>query len=367
MSDQQESSGERTQEPSEKKLRDARRRGEVDRGREIAPTAALLVATGLVALYAGEAAGRLAGLLDSALGSMGRPFVQAAPRLGWMAARALLEISLTVAVPIAIVALIAEFLNVGPVFSTKPWIPDPNRLNVISGLKRMLKSDNWIELAKSVAKTLMLLTIAAMVAKAMLPRLGSLYRGSPQAFGEAVRVGVVELLGWSVVVFCVVAVIDRLYQRHAFRKRMRMSIRDVRQENREESGDPMIKKQRMQLMREWAQRSDVAAAKAAHLLVVNPTHVAIALDWHPQTVPVPIVAGKGEGDLARMMRRAARKAMVPMLRDVTLARALLDRVDIGETVPEDLYEAVAQAIVWAQSMREQESQEPIGAVDIAED
>ncbi|MFM1990875.1 MAG: hypothetical protein RJA99_3832 [Pseudomonadota bacterium] len=359
MADEQDA-GDRTHEPTPRRLSEARRRGEVSHSRDVGPTAALLVTTALVALYAGDASGRFAALLQLSIDSIGLPFREAASTMGRAALWTLVSVTLTVAIPIALVAVLAEFLHVGPVMSSHPMTPDFSRLDPVAGLKRMVQADSWIELGKSVAKTLLLLTIAVLVSAELLPRVGALHRGTPSAFGEALRVGTLQLLGWTLAVFVVVAILDALYQRHAFHKRMRMTRREVERESREDMGDPMIRQQRRALQRDWAQRSEVAAARSAHMLVVNPTHVAIALDWHPEHVPVPVVAGKGEDRLARRMREAAEDADVPVLRDVPLARALLERAEPGEVVPEALFDAVAQAIVWAQSMRHRDDADRSG-------
>ena len=95
------------------------------------------------------------------------------------------------------------------------------------------------------------------------------------------------------------------------------------------------------------------SAEQAHLLVMNPTHVAIALDYHPEKTPIPVVSAKGEDALAMEMRDRAQQAGVPVLRDISLARTLLHRAEVGEIVPDDLFDAVAQAIVWAKGMRDQ--------------
>lgn len=359
MADEQDA-GDRTHEATPRRLNEARRRGEVSHSRDVAPTAALLVTTALVALYAGDAGGHFAALLQLSIDSIGLPFREAASAMGRAALWTLVSVTLTVAVPVALVALLAEFLHVGPVMSSHPMTPDLSRLDPVAGMKRMVTADSWIELGKSIAKTLLLLVIAVLVSAELMPRVGSLHRGTPSAFGEALRVGTLQLMAWTLAVFVVVAILDALYQRHAFLKRMRMTRHEVERETREDMGDPMVRQQRRALQREWSQRSEVAAARDAHMLVVNPTHVAIALDWHPEHVPVPVVAGKGEDRLARRMREAAEDAGVPVLRDVPLARALLERATPGEVVPEDLFDAVAQAIVWAQSMRHRDEADDSG-------
>ncbi len=344
-------SGERTFDPTPRRLNDARRRGEVSHSRDIAPTAALLVTTALVALYAGDAGARLASLMQLSIDSIGQPFTQAAAALAQAAAWTLASITLTVAIPVTLVAVLAEFLHIGPVLSSHPMTPDLSRLDPIAGMKRMFGANGWIELLKSIAKSLLLLGVATVVTAQLMPRIASLHRGTPAAFAEAIRSGTLQLFGWTLATFVVVTILDTLYQRYAFRKRLRMSRSEVERETREDSGDPLIKQHRMGLRRDWAQHSEVAATRSAHMLVVNPTHVAIALDWHPEHVPVPLITAKGEDRIALRMRTIAAEADVPVLRDVPLARALLERGELGEAVPEDLFDAVAQAIVWAQSIR----------------
>ena len=292
MADEQDAS-DRTHDATPRRLRDARDRGEVSRSRDVAPTAVLLVTTALIALFAADAGAQFAALLQLSIDSIGRPFDGALAAMAYAAAWTVVSVTLTVALPVAIVAIVAEFLHVGPVFSSHPMTPDMSRLDPIAGLKRMVQADSWIELIKSVAKTATLLLIAVLVCAELMPRLGALHRGNPAAFGETMRVGTLQLFGWTVAVFSVVTVLDALYQRHSFLKRMRMTHDEVKRENREDSGDPLIRQQRRALQREWAQRSEVAAAQTAHMLVVNPTHVAIALDWHPEREPVPVISAKG--------------------------------------------------------------------------
>jgi flagellar biosynthesis protein FlhB len=158
-----------------------------------------------------------------------------------------------------------------------------------------------------------------------------------------------------VAVFAAIAVADALYQRYAYLKRLRMSIREIRRELKEDEGDPYLKQHRRQQHEELNSGSTTQLARSAHMLVVNPTHVSIALDYHPQRCPVPTVAAKGEDAVALAMREAARESGVPILRDVPLARALLERAPIGEAVPDDLFEAVAHAVVWARTARDRAS------------
>ena len=157
---------------------------------------------------------------------------------------------------------------------------------------------------------------------------------------------------WTFGVFLFVAVLDIAWQRHSWIKKLRMSMRDIRQEHKENEGDPMIKGNRQQMHREWAEQNAVGAARSASVLVVNPTHIAIALEYDPESCPIPVMAGKGEGPLAQAMREAAEEAGVPIIRHVPVARGLYENGAVDDVIPRDMFDAIAQIILWAQKVRD---------------
>jgi flagellar biosynthesis protein FlhB len=161
----------------------------------------------------------------------------------------------------------------------------------------------------------------------------------------------IKLMAWSVGLCALVAILDAAWQRHSFTKKMRMSMRDIRQESKENEGDPHVKQQRRQVQQEWTQRNSEQAARKANVLVVNPTHVAIAIDYDRELDPVPSVSAKGQDHEALAMREAAEEAGVPVVRNVPLARDLLARAEVGEIVPSDLFDIIAEVILWAEEAR----------------
>jgi len=148
-------------------------------------------------------------------------------------------------------------------------------------------------------------------------------------------------------------VLDAAYQRYSFTKKMMMSLRDIKQEMKDSEGDPYVKGQRRQLQQEWAQRNQTNAARNANVLLVNPTHIAIAIDYDKETCPVPTIAAKGEDHLALAMREAAEDAGVPIVRNIPLARDLFARGQVGEVIPSDVFDVIAEVILWARDVRTQ--------------
>jgi type III secretion protein U len=130
-----------------------------------------------------------------------------------------------------------------------------------------------------------------------------------------------------------------------------MSMRDIKQEHKENEGDPMIKQQRRQAHQEWSQQSAAEAAGSANVIVVNPTHLAVALDYDREKTPVPTVSAKGEDLVARAMRESAQDNHVPILRNVELARSLYADTKEGDIIPSELFDVMAEVILWAKQVR----------------
>lgn len=356
-----EDGGDKTEQPTPKRLQDARKKGDIAKGRELTSTATLLVWLVMGALCLRMASERLAALCEGlfarvASGWRAEGFSHTAALLGWQSVELALLLVAVLGVPVAVLGTLVEYLQAGPVLAFEKVAPKLEHLNPAAGLKRMFSLDNLIELFKGILKTALLLAIGVAVAHALLPqalRLALATDRPAQHLGALVWQGTVQTLAWTVGVFAGVAFLDVLWTRHRFMKKMRMSLRDIKQEMKESEGDPHLKQQRKQAHAEWSQRNQAAAARGANALIVNPTHVAIAIDFEPGRCPVPTVSAKGEDHVARAMREAAGEAGVPIVRNVPLARELLARCAEGEVVPPDLFDVLAEVIVWAESVREQ--------------
>jgi flagellar biosynthesis protein FlhB len=220
----------------------------------------------------------------------------------------------------------------------------------------MFSMDSLIELVKSVAKTALLFLVGWLVIRSALPDMVALARSptqSAQALGALLWSLTLKLLAWTAALFALIAALDAAYQRYSYIKKMRMSMRDIKQEMKESEGDPYIKAQRRQMAQEMAQRGNQQAARNANALIVNPTHVAIAIEYDRETCPVPIISAKGEDHIALSMREAAEEAGVPIVRNIPLARDLLARAEVGEVIPSDVFDAIAEVILWAREVRKE--------------
>jgi type III secretion YscU/HrpY family protein len=353
-------SGDKTEKPTPKKLQDARKKGEVPKSKEITSTLLLLVWLGLGGFAVTQATQRVGALFESLFVTVGQGwaltgFAGAVRALGMQALEAALLLTALLLAPVAAAGLLIDFLQIGPVLTFEKLKPKLENLDPVGGVKRMFSMDNLIEVLKAVAKAALMLTIGWLVLRAALPELVGLARSpqqSPQVMGTLAWELTSRLVMWTLGVFAFVALLDVVWQRHSFMKKMRMSLHDIKQEFKENEGDPHIKQQRKQAHQEWSQRNQTQAARNANVLVVNPTHVAIAIDYDRETSPVPTIAAKGEDHVARAMREAAEEAGVPIVRNVPLARDLLARGDVGDVVPSDLFEIIAEVVLWAREVRE---------------
>jgi len=352
--------GDKTEKPTPKKLQDARKKGDVAKSKDVTSAVGLMIWLVLFVLTIGYAGTRLGSLYDSLFATIGQGwlhtgFAGAARTIGAQSAELAVMLVAMLLVPVAAVGLLTDFLQAGPVLSFEKLTPKLDSMNPVEGVKRMFSMDNLIELAKSIAKAATLFLVGWLLVKSSLPQIVALAR-TPDlpmtAIGALLWSLTFKLMAASVATFALFALLDAVYQRYSFEKKMRMSMRDIKQEMKESEGDPYIKAQRRQLAQQLSQQNATNAARNANVLVVNPTHIAIAIDYDRETCPVPTIAAKGEDHVARAMRKAAEEAGVPIVRNIPLARDMLARAEVGEIVPGDLFDIIAEVILWAREVRE---------------
>ena len=359
-------SGDKTEAPTQKRINDARKKGDVAKSKDLSSVAGLFAWLLLSVFGAGFAGQRLAALFNTSFDAVARglPFATAWVDLGYAALWLFILLTAVAMLPAAIIGVAAEFMQVGAIFTFEKMKPSLDKLNPVEGLKKMFSMDNLVELAKTIAKAALMLLVTWLVLKASLPEIVAVLPTG--AFPTVAGVGhnaastaleqtgtlTTRMLSWTLGTFLLVAVADVAWQKHAYTKKLKMSLRDIRDEVKENEGDPYIRQQRRAMHQEYANENAVGAARTANVLIVNPTHLAIALDYDPDTCPVPVLAAKGEGPVAQAMREAAEAAGVPIVRNIDVARALFDRGEINELVPRDMFEAIAEIILWAKRERD---------------
>lgn len=356
--------GDKNEKPTPKRLRDARNKGDLAKSKDFG------TGLGMVAWLVLTLA--VTGYLGARLDAFARQTVQVAAtgefrarliELGGDALWLTLLAAGVTLIPSAIAGLAGEFIQIGPLLTGEKLKPTLDKLNPVAGLKRMISLDNLFELAKTLVKAVLILAITGLVLVASLDRyaeiLGAARGAGSGALGPQVarfsldltRSLTIQLVGATAGVFLLVAFADWAWTRHRHIKKLMMSRRDIRQEHKDNEGDPHLKSQRRQMHEEWANQNAIAAAGRANVLLTNPTHLAIALDYDPEECPVPVISAKGEGPLAAAMRRRAEEEGVPLVRNVALTRTLWATASVNDLVPEAHFDAIAEIILWARRAR----------------
>ncbi|HUL60297.1 MAG TPA: EscU/YscU/HrcU family type III secretion system export apparatus switch protein [Anaeromyxobacteraceae bacterium] len=332
-------SGDRTEQPTPRRLREARRRGEVARSRDLSSAAALLSGLAAVAAAGPATAAALAGVVREGLAVAASG--TAAP-LGAVR-EALLQAARHSAIPCAAAVAggtAAALLQAGGTFAPGALRPRLERLHLLRGLRRLASRAQLAATALAAGQAAVLLALAWAWLReeargfASLPRASTAgaWRVGPAVLGLAFRLALATLA---------FGVAGHAVARRAHLRSLRMTRDEVRRERREDEGDPALRAERRRRHRGALGAAPVARATC---VVVNPTHVAVALAHERSGDGAPRVVAKGTGAGAARIRSAARRAGVPIVRDVPLARALFRLAEIGEEIPEDLYEAAAAVL-----------------------
>lgn len=328
----------RTEPPTPRRLREARRRGEVARSAELTLAAAFL--GGLAALAAGgpAAAGELARLLRGALA--GAPGAAPDPSAVLRAAAgAVLRLALPPALGALAAGALAGALQVGVGVFPEALRPRLDRIDPLRGLRRLASGAQLVQAGLGVAKAAALVAVALAWLRgasslAGLPRAspGAPLRAAPALLSLALGLGAALALFGA---------LDWLLARRRHRRALLMTKDEVRRELREDEGDPAHRAEHRRRHRALLEAGPIARAT---VVVVNPSHVAVALRHERGEEGAPRVVAKGSGRAAARIRSAARRAGVPIVRDVPLARALLRLAEVGDEIPEALYEAAAAVL-----------------------
>jgi type III secretion protein U len=350
---EQQTSQAKTEPPTQKRLRDLRRRGEVAKSPDVGATAGILAGLATLLVAGDYLIDRLNRVLQQAANADFLAFNDTRLLAQWTA-EMFLEVLWTT-LPIVLVSIVvgalAAFLQVGPVFSMEQLKPRLSRVNPVSGAKRVFSTRTVVELLKLILKATVLAGVVWMAAWHTLP---SLLQSHWLPIGGILPLALrlLRILIWSAAAcFIAIAAFDLWYQKWEFLRRNRMSIEEVRRELRETEGDPHIRSRRRQLHREANEAGMLAQVRKANVVVVNPTHIAVALLYEMGETDLPIVVAKGEGELARAIRKAAEEAGVPIVHDVNLARQLRDGAAVDQYIPEELIEPVAAVLRWARDLQ----------------
>lgn len=342
---------EKTEKATPKKLRDARKKGQVAKSQDF--PSAFTFATSLFMLLALSSYfyEKLTGFMRAMLTISTTVNVKMA--IGGVMEHLLVMILQIVMPMVGIVAgvgVIVNFLIIGPTWAVEGMKPDLKKLDPIKGLRNKFKFKTVVELLKSLAKIgiaafliyqVVWSDLSGIVHTSALPPIGSAYVVAAYLKKVIVRVGIF---------FLAVGVFDLVYQRKVFMKEMKMEKFQVKQEYKDMEGDPQIKGRRRQIAQEVAYDEGPIAARRAKAVITNPTHIAVAIGYEPEKYGAPFILTMGVGGWAEAIIRVAQNSHVPIMRNVDLARQLFAAGQTNRFIPEETYEAVAEILRWVIAM-----------------
>ncbi len=346
--------GDKSEEPTPHRLREAREKGQVAKSREITVAAVLLLSY-YVFKYLG-------GYMWQNLTEMATTLFQLIPEstnfslsfAGLVFLIGLRSLALVVAPIFAIVflsTLIAEALQTGFVFSLDPLSPKLEKLNPLEGLKKMFSLQGFVELIKSLLKIIIVFYIAWYAAKDDLAFIIVLIEASPWdaitlggaiAYKIAVRVGLF---------YVAIAILDYLYRRWEYMKNLKMTRQEVKEEYKRLEGDPMVKQRMRDLQRQMAYSRMMSAVPQADVVVTNPTHIAVALKYDTAKMKAPTLLAKGERKVAEEIRRIAETHEISIVANEPLARSIYRTTKLNQEVSAELYQAVAEVLAYVYKIR----------------
>ena len=237
--------------------------------------------------------------------------------------------------------------------ATKPLQPKFSKINPIKGFKRILSPNSLVELVKAVAKIGMILYVAWQYMKGKLEILFYLLDMPLLAAVQEIGTIVIDLGIRISSIFMIIAFADFIYQKWKFSEDMKMTKQEVKDEYKDQEGDPQIKGKQKQRMQEAARRRMMQALPEADVVITNPTHYAVALKYDSELYAAPIVLAKGADYLAARIKEEAKEYNIEIYENKPLARMLYTNVEVGEQIPAELYPAVAEVLAYVYHIREQ--------------
>jgi flagellar biosynthetic protein FlhB len=346
--------GEKTEAPTPRRRKESRDKGQVAKSQDLTPAVIMLV--GLIALRVlGPGIWqRLLSIMHAGLEARGpvRAF-ELIPQAS-AAARSVMWALVPILILVFIAALVALYWQVGFLFTWHPVKPDLNKLNPLQGVKRMFSARTFMTSFINFAKVLVMVAAVYVFTSGSAAKI--LY-ALEMAHDDAYAMAASELLSLGTrlaVIMLLLALVDFLYQRYRHEKDLRMSKEEVREELKHMEGDPLMKRRRREVQMKLAVQRIQRDVPQADVIVTNPTHLAIALRYQPESMVAPRVVAKGADLMAIRIRQVAAAHRVPIVERRELARAMYDVVEVGQQIPERFYEAIAEVLAYVYELSGQQ-------------
>jgi type III secretion protein U len=350
---------EKTEDPTPKRIRDARNKVNIAKSQDVNSTLTLIGAFCYVGLGWGKHLDNISELI-----LIPTQFIGRCDDLEGYTSQALWSVLLKmggIIFPaiflVALMGIIGNFAQVGILFTSKTIEPDLNKINPMSKAQQMFSMKTIVELLKSTAKIIFLGFLLVSLVKGVFNDLLLLPFCKLSGVFDILGPIMTDFAKMVIFAYIVMATIDYAYQKHKWKQGLMMSKDEVKREYKESEGDGQIKSKRKQIHKEMMEEDPPQRTKQASALVTNPEHIAIALlyDFERPIFPLPLVIAKGIGIVAERMIEVAIKEGIPIMRNVPLAHALLDTADVMEYIPTELMAPVAEVLRWVKDFKDEQA------------
>ncbi len=348
------SGGEKTEQPTPKRLREARKKGQVAKSRDL--SSALVFVVGLVMFYIilPDFSGKLMAFFNFIFKNSIKNGISESVLFDTLSRGGSLMFSIILPFMGAtfFIAMFVTYIQVGSVFSTDPLKPQLKKLNPIEGFKNLFfKKKTYINLFKNTFK---LIVVAVIFLKVVSSYFGDLLVASNHSLMMGIIFSGKLLYKASMataIFFVMVGAIDFFIEKKMFIKEMMMTKDEVKREFKQMEGDPTYKAQRKRLHQEILAHNMVEDVKNADVVIVNPTHIAVAIKYDREKMNAPQISAKGKNVMAQKIIEVAKQYNIPIMKNIPLAHSLSE-LEIGDEIPEELYEAVAEVLAWVYKIKE---------------
>ncbi len=344
-------SSEKTEQPTAKKERDARTKGQVAKSQDVTTTVLMVSLFCTIGLLWDWLLTQLKELILLPTHFYALPFEVAFPEVMY----GVLVKAILISLPFLLVGLVAgasaSFIQIGPLLSFESLKPDLNKLNPLEKAKQIFSIKSVVEFLKSSLKVSIIGYIVFSIVRSSADGLTRVpYGGLPALLASVVTMMKTMAIRVSLA-YAAIAAFDYFFQKYEHTKKLKMSKDEVKREYKESEGDPQIKGKRKQLHQEMIANNQVQRTRSATVVVTNPTHFAVAIYYEEKNNLLPTVLAKGEDHIARRMVAIAREHGIPVMQNIPLARALYADVAVDHYIPSDLIEPMAEVLRWVKELR----------------
>lgn len=340
----------KTEKPTPKRIEDARKKGNVAKSQDMNNAAVLLTASVLLYFYWPPVANTIRNLMIERLGHLPKQdlTLDFLAHLAIQTVQVVGVILLPILAALLFVGVVSNYAQVGNLLTFEPLKPKVEKLNPVNGLKRLFSMRSIVEALKGIAKVTLIGFICYGVISDRYVELATAYGTGLLGLGTLIGTTAWSIAWRVMLALVILGLVDFAYQRYEWEKNLKMTKQEVKDEHKQAEGSPEVKAEIKKRQRKMAQRRMMSEVPKASVVITNPTHFAVAVQYERDRMEVPLVLAKGTDLVAKRIREIAEEAGVPMIENKPIAQALYKQVEVGDEIPPELYAAVAEILVAVQ-------------------